>query len=95
LVEHHEGQAAVALQREQGVEVEDGLLLRGFEPVVARDPGVVLVGLAVAVLPGVPLGGGQAEPQQEAGDGEAGLAGPAVDEVYEGIAGIVGNPASL
>jgi hypothetical protein len=77
------------------VEVNNGLFLVGFEPVVAGDPGIVLVGLAVAVLPGVPLGGGQAEPEQEASDGDAGFAGPAVDEVDEGVAGVVGNPASV
>jgi hypothetical protein len=95
LVEHHEGQAAVALQGEEFMEVEDGLLLRVLEPVVARDPGVVLVGLTVAVLPGVPLGGGQVEPYQEAGDRDAGLAGPAVDEIDDLVAGVVGNPASF
>src|SRR6185312_6491826 len=95
LVEHHEGQAAVALQREQGVEVEDGLSLLDFEPVVARDPSVVLIGLAVAVLPRVPLAGGQAEPQQEAGDGDAGLVGPAVDEIDDAVAGVVGNPEAV
>src|SRR4051812_38682839 len=94
-IEHHEGQAAIALQGEEGMEVEDGLLLLGVEPVVAWDPGVVLVGLAVAVLPGVPLGGGQAEPEQEAGDGKAGLAGPAVDEIDDLVAGVVGNPETV
>ena len=77
------------------MEVEDGQLLLGFEPVVARDPGVVLVGLAVAVLPGVPLGGGQAQPEQEAGDGDAGFVGPAVDEINDLVAGVVGNPESV
>jgi hypothetical protein len=95
LIEHHEGQAAVALQGKQFVEVQDGLPLGVLEPVVARDPGVVLVGLAVAVLPGMPLGRGQAEPQQEARDGYAGLAGPAVDEIDDLVAGVVGNPASV
>jgi len=94
-VEHHEGQPAVALQGEEFLEVEDGLLLLGVEPVVAGDPGVVLVDLAVAVLPRVPLGGGQAEPQEEAGNRDAGLVGPAVDEVNDLIAGIVGNPESF
>jgi hypothetical protein len=55
----------------------------------------VLVGLAVAVLPGVPLGGSQAQPQQEAGDGNAGLIGPAVDEIDNLVAEVVGNPESL
>jgi hypothetical protein len=77
------------------MEVDDGLLLGVFEPVVAGDPGVVLVGLAVAVLPGMPLGGGQADPQKEGEDGEAGFAGPAVDEVNDLIAGVVGNPAAV
>jgi hypothetical protein len=95
LVEHHEGQAAVTLQGEEVVEVEDRLLLGVLQPVVAWDPGVVLVGLAVAVLPGVPLGGGQAEPDQEAGDGDAGLAGPTVDEIDDLVAGVVGNPESV
>src|SRR5262249_45310326 len=94
-VEHHEGQAAVALQREQRVEVADGLFLRVRQPVVAWDPGVVLVGLAVAVLPGVPLGGGEAEPAQQASDGQAGLVRPAVDEIDDLIAAVVGNPQSV
>jgi hypothetical protein len=72
-VEHHEGQTAIALQGELLVEVEDGLLLLRLQPVVAWDPGVMLVGLAVAALPGVPLGRGDAQPQQEANDGNAGL----------------------
>jgi hypothetical protein len=61
-VDHHESQPAVALQGEEFLEVEDGLAFVGLEPMVARDPGVVFVDLAVAVLPGMPLGGGQAEP---------------------------------
>jgi hypothetical protein len=95
VVEHHEGQPAVAFEGEEGVEVNDGFLFLGFKPVVAGDPGVVFVGLAVAVFPGVPLGGGDTDPEEEAGDGNTGLAGPAVDEVHEGVTGIVGNPASL
>lgn len=86
LVDHHEGQSAIALQREQSMEVADGLFLLVFQPVIAWNPGIVLVGLAVAVLPGVPLGGGQAQPQQEAGDGNAGLIGPAVDEIDDLVA---------
>src|SRR5262245_54722229 len=95
LVEHHEGEPSVALQRKQGVEVEDGLFLGGLEPVVAGNPGVVLVGLAVAVLPGMPLGGGNPYPEKEARDRDAGLAGPAVDEIDDLVAGIVGNPESV
>ena len=59
LVDHHESQAAITLQREPRMEVADGLFLLVFQPAVAGNPGIVLVGLAVAVLPGVPLGSGQ------------------------------------
>jgi hypothetical protein len=62
---------------------------------IPRDPGVVLVGLAIALLPGVPLGSAQAEPEQETSDRNAGFAGPAVDEIDDLIAGVVGNPASV
>ena len=94
-VEHHEGQAAVALHGVASVEVEDGLLLLWLQPVVAWNPGVVLVDLAVAVLPGVPLGGGNAEPQQEASDGDAGRVAPAVDKIDDLVACVVGNPESF
>jgi hypothetical protein len=95
LVEHHEGQAAVALQGEEGVEVEDGLFFLRLQPVVARYPGIVFVGLAVTVLPGVPLGGGDAQPEQERKDGNAGLVGPAVNEIDDLVAAVMGNPASV
>jgi hypothetical protein len=95
VVEHHESQSAVALQRVVGVEVADRLLLVVLQPVVARDPTVVLVGLAVTVLPGVPLGGGQAKPDEEAQNGDTGFVGPAVDEINDLVAGVVGNPASV
>jgi len=95
LVEHHEGQAAIALQGEQRVEVADGLFLDLLQPVIAWDGAIVFVCLAVAVLPGVPLGGGQAEPHQKAEDGQAGLVGPAVDEIDDLVAGVVGNPAAV
>jgi hypothetical protein len=93
-VNHHEGEPAVALQGKEFLEVEDGFAFLGFEPVVAGDPGIMFVDLAVAVLPRVPLGSGQAQPQQKASDREAGLVGPTADEVNDLIAGIVGNPES-
>jgi len=77
------------------MEVEDSLLLLVFEPVITRNPGIVFVGLAIAILPGVPLGGGEAEPQEEASDRDAGLVSPAVDKIDDLVAGVVGNPESV
>lgn len=77
------------------MEVADGLFLLVFQPVIAGNPGIVLVGLAVALLPRVPLGGGQTQPEQEAGDGNAGFVGPAVDEIDDLVADVMGNPESL
>src|SRR5262245_18494030 len=42
--------------------------------------------------PRVPLGGGESEPDQEAGHGDARLVGPVVDEVHDRVAFVVGNP---
>jgi hypothetical protein len=95
LIDHHESQAAITLQREQCMEIANGLFLLVFKPMVTRNPGIVFVGLAVALLPGVPLGGGQTQPQQEAGDRNAGLIGPSVDEIDDLVADVRGNPESL
>lgn len=95
LIEHHESQSSITLQRKEGLEVADGLFFLFLQPVVAWNPGIVFVGLAIAVLPRVPLGGGQAEPQQEASDAKAGLVGPTLDEIDDVVACIVGNPQSV
>jgi hypothetical protein len=95
LVEHHEGQSTVALQREEGMEVEDGLFFLVLQPVVAWNPGIVLVGLAITVLPGMPLGSSDAQPQKEASDGDAGFVGPTLDKIDDLVAGVMGNPESL
>jgi hypothetical protein len=77
------------------MEVADGLFLVVFQPVVTRNPGIVFVGLAVAMLSGVPLGASQSQPQQQAGNGNTGLVGPTLDESDDLVADIVGNPESL
>lgn len=91
-VEHHEGQPPVALQEMARVELEDRRLLPGFEPAVAGDQGVVLVGRPVARPPIVELAGGDAEPADEPPDGYVGPLGPVADEVDDGVSGVVGNP---
>jgi hypothetical protein len=77
------------------VEVEDRLLLPGFQPIVAGDQRVVLVDLAVALPPIVKLARAQREPTDEPFDGQLGAIRPMVDEVDDLVAGVVGNPASF
>src|SRR5262249_2396100 len=91
-VQPHEGQAPIPLQGMSVVELHDGPLLRLFQPVVPRNPCVVLVGLAIPLFPIVPLAGPQADPQQKGEDGDPRLAGPTVDEIHQLVPNVVGNP---
>ncbi len=94
-IEHHEGQAAVAFERVLAGEGADALFLVVGEPVVARHPGVVLVDLAEALFPVVELAGADADPGQEATDGDLRLVAPVADEIDDVVAGVVGHPAAV
>jgi hypothetical protein len=54
----------------------------------------VFVDLAEALLPVVKLAGADADPGEEATDGDVRLVAPGTDEIDDGVAGIVGNPAA-
>jgi len=75
------------------VEVEDGLLLFGGEPVVAGDAPIVLVGLPVALFPRVELPAMDADPRDEAAYGDLRPLGPLGSEVDDGVADVGGSPA--
>ncbi len=95
VIDHHEAQSAVALQRVAIVVVEDGLLLVFFEPEIARDLAIVLVELAVALPPFVELPSRQAEPAHQSPDGEPRPGGPMRDEVHDLVAQVRCNPGSV
>jgi len=59
-VEHHIGQATIALQRMLLVKIDDCLPLPILQPEIARNGGIVIVGFAVALLPIVIFTGCQA-----------------------------------
>jgi hypothetical protein len=63
--------------------------------VVAWYQRVVLVGFAEAVFPVLELALGQTDPDDEATGRQAGLVAPGADEVDDGVACIVGDPAAL
>ena len=93
MVEHHEGESAVAFERELVVEVDDGAAFPGLEPVVAGDEAVVFVGFAVAFAPVVILGAADAQPVDEPqGPKAAALAAPCVDEVDHLVSDVVRGP---
>jgi hypothetical protein len=91
-IEHHEGQAAVAFQRVLLVKVNDRLLLPILQPVVAGNPAIMLVGLAVAAFPVEELAARQAGPAHQARGRDFGLVRPAPHEIHDLVAQIVRHP---
>ncbi len=94
-IEHHEGQTAVAVERVAACEGDDTMFFIVGKPMIAWDPGVVLVDLAEAPFPVVELAGADADPADEATEGDFGLVAPGAGEIDDGIAGVVGDPAPL
>jgi hypothetical protein len=76
-------------------EGDDAMFFIVGEPMIAWDPGVVLVDLAEASFPVVELADADADPADEATEGDFGLVAPGADEIDDGVAGIVGDPAAL
>ena len=95
LVEHHEGQKAVAFKGILCMKVDDGLFLPVLKPAVARDVGVVFVGQAIASFPVMKLAGGKAHPGKESRGGDLGTLGPIADVIDELVANIVGDPGPV
>jgi len=94
-IEHHEGQLPITFESVLASEGADTLLLLVGKPVIARHPGVVLVDLAEALFPVVELAGADADPGEEATDGDVRLVAPYPDEIDKLIADIVENPLPL
>ena len=95
VVEHHEGQAAIPLERMTVVEFDNGLFFPVLQPPVAGDLAVVLVDFAVTVLPVVELAGAQAKPTQKPTRWKLGAVGPMLDVVDDLITRVMGNPGPV
>jgi hypothetical protein len=65
VVEHHEGQAAIPLERMTVVEIDNGSFFPVLEPQVTGNFTIVLVDFAVTVLPVVELTRAQTKPSQK------------------------------
>jgi len=93
-IEHHEGQAAIAFERIGPREGNDAMLFVIGEPMIARDPGIVLVDLAEAADPIVIFAGADADPGQKPRGRDVGFARPGADEIDDRVARVMGNPAA-
>ena len=76
-------------------ESADALLFVVGEPVIARHPGVVLVGLAVAVLPLMELARAELQPAEQPFGPQLAALGPVFDVIDDFVANVVGNPNSF
>ena len=74
------------------MEADDRFSFPVFEPVIAGDPSVVLVDLAVTLHPAVVLARADAEPADESADSDLGFLRPEGDEVDDRVASVVGDP---
>lgn len=92
VVDHHEGESAIAFEGMLACVGADLLLFVVGEPVIARHPGVVFVDFAEAMFPEVELAGADADPAEEARLGDVALLGPGADEIDEVVADVVGDP---
>jgi hypothetical protein len=76
LVKHHECEPPVAFQRVIVIKTDDGLPFPFFQPEVARDGRIMLVGFAVPVDPSVKLALADRKPADEPFDRNAGFPVP-------------------
>jgi hypothetical protein len=92
MVQHHEREPPVAFQRVIVIKTDDRLPFPFFEPEIAGNRSVVLIGFAVAVDPRVELALADSKPLDKPFDWDVGLSGPTPGEVNDGVSGIMGNP---
>lgn len=76
-----------------GVEVQDGLPFPVLDPVITRNPTVVLVGLPIAAAPLIELLT-DAQPNRVLLDRYTRFFRPLVDEINDRIPSVRGNPAA-
>lgn len=91
-IEHHEGQASVAIAGMSPGKGTDGLPLPIRQPVLLRGWRVMYVALPVSLLPFEEPASMDSDPADEVGLRQAGLLAPVRDEVEELVADVVGSP---
>jgi len=74
------------------IKTDDGLPFPVFQPEIAGDRGVVLIGFAIPIYPGVELALADGKPADEPIDWNAGFIAPGSGKVNYGVSRIMGNP---
>jgi hypothetical protein len=94
-IEHHVSQSAVAFERIVKMELDDRLFLGFGQPMVTRNPAIMLVDFAVAVFPSEELAGLDADPSQNGFAGDTGFVFPAPNVIDDLVSYFVRNPATV
>jgi hypothetical protein len=79
----------------QLVKIDNGLFLPIVEPVIAGNPAVVFVDLAVALPPVVELATGDGKPSDELSSADVGFFRPALDEIDDPVPGVMRDPNAV
>lgn len=95
VVQHHESQAAIAMEWMPVVVVDDGLFFPFLQPPIPGHFAVVLVSLAVAIFPLIKLARAELHPDEQPIGRQFGALRPVFDVIDDFVADIVGNPNSL
>jgi hypothetical protein len=74
------------------IKSDDGLPFPVFQPEIAWNGGIMLVGFAVAINPAVELALADCKPTDEPIDRNAGLIAPGSGKINNGVSRIMGNP---
>jgi len=74
------------------IKSDDGLPFPVFQPEIARDGRVMLIGFAIPVDPSVKFALADRQPADEPLDRDAGLPVPCPGKVNNGVSRIMGNP---
>ena len=94
-IHHHIGQPAVSIERVFIMEADDGLAFPAFQPMVARDTGIMLELFTIRSAPLIECGFIKSDPFQDGIGRQLGAILPILHIVDDGISNFVGNPFAV
>ena len=94
-VQHHESEPAITFQRVLASKLDDGRSLLWFDPMVARNHGVVFIGFTIAIFPSVELAWGEPQPEKQPHQSQSGELMVVLEKIHHPVAQIVRHPLTL